>query len=71
MLTPVIDVQTGRVWQNWHATRGVGGSVGRLYTPHNAWSDGTEIVGKRFAAPRIRDEHDDRPTLVVELRPLQ
>ena len=49
MATPVIDVQAGRTWQNWHATRGVGGPVARLYTPHNAWSDGSETVGKKFA----------------------
>ena len=50
MANPVIDVQTGRVWQNWHSSQGVGGPVARFYTPHNEWSDGSTTPGKAFAA---------------------
>src|SRR5229473_2594972 len=49
MANPVIDVQAGRVWQNWHSTQGVGGPVARFYTPRNAWDDGSSTPGKDFA----------------------
>jgi hypothetical protein len=49
MRAPVIDLRQGRIWTNWHATRGVGGAVERFYTPHNAWTDGSPVANGDFA----------------------
>ena len=50
MPNPIIDVLENREWRNWHSSRRVGGLVARLYTPRNAWDDGSQTPGKPFAA---------------------
>lgn len=50
MAEPVIDVSIDRVWQNWHSSSNVGGKVERFLTPHNAFTDGSTVAGKGFAA---------------------
>lgn len=49
MPTPFIDVQENRLWQNWHSSRGIGGTAARFYTPHNEWTDGSSTEDKEFA----------------------
>jgi len=49
MPTPVINVQTNRLWQNWHSSSGIGGNTARFYTPHNEWTDGSKTPGQDFA----------------------
>src|SRR5215472_9391462 len=49
MPTPVINVQTSRLWQNWHSSSGIGGNTARFYTPHNEWTDGSKTPGQDFA----------------------
>lgn len=66
MPDPVVDVLEKQDWRNWHGTRGVGGQVARLYTPHNAWDDGSVTPGKEFAPGLaalqqiVRRAEDDR-----------
>jgi hypothetical protein len=49
MPTPVIDVDPGHTWRNWHSTGGVGGAVQKFFTPDNAYTDGSlPPAGKPF-----------------------
>jgi hypothetical protein len=50
---PRVDVFVNHAWENWHSTTSVGGTVKRLYTPYNEWSDGTVPGDNKKFAPGL------------------
>jgi len=50
MPNPVMTIKPGVAWSNFHSTSNVGGRVGKLFIPFNAWDDGSAPpAGQPFA----------------------
>src|SRR5580704_14058802 len=53
MPNPSITVKTSATFQNWHLTSSVGGPVGKLFIPFNAWTDNSAVPADQPFAPGL------------------